>query len=173
MAKGGLDLTRWNEFWSAKGWQRVIAVLPEAKRAALIEAGNALTQEVQSQISKQGVNDQFGRVRSWQSPEVGSGGGYVAVRAEDGTVTTEGGQSTKKEITRFLEHGHGVREPSGRAKHYEPRIRGNGIYVKGYLFYSWSKVGAERIAIDAAERCLVKWENAIDDIFGDDYMEIT
>jgi len=173
MARNDLDMTRWKEFWGAKGWQRVIQIMPEAKRAALFEAGKALMQEVQSQIGKQGVNDQFGRVRSWQSPEIGSGGGYVAVRPDDGVAITTGGESDKKKITRYLEQGHGVRMPSGRAKYYKPRLRGNGVYVKGYQFYSFSKLEAEQIAIHAADLCLARLENVIDDVFGDDFREIT
>lgn len=169
-SRDGLDLTAWNEFWSAKAWQRVISILPDAKRAALFEAGKDLMAEVQNQIGRQGVQDRFGRVRSWQSPEVGSGGGYVAVRPDSVDVSTEGGASNSKEITRWLERGHKVRGPSGRAERYRPRLRGNGSYVRGYLFYSFSKLAAERIAERAAERVLVKWENAIDEILGDDYM---
>lgn len=169
MPKDGLDLSAWNDFWGSKYWQRVIKIIPEAKHAALFEAGKALMQEVNAQIDQRGVNDKYGRVRSWTTPEVGSGNGYVAVRPDDVTVTTEGGTGSSKQITQYLEHGHGVRLPSGRAKRYVPEFRGNGSYVRGYLFYSFSRSAAERIGIQAAEKCLVKFENAIDDILGDDY----
>ena len=159
----------WNDFWDA--WDHVIKRMPEAKHTALFEAGKAILREVQQQIVRQGVNDSFGRVQSWQEMRLGSGKGYVAVSAdgEVARVSNNGVQTTAKTITNALERGHAVRLPSGRDKRYKPRIRGNGRYVSGRMFYSWARMNSEQIAIHAAELGLTYWENALDEALNGDW----
>lgn len=159
----GLDQSRWNDFWGAKSWVKLLKLVPEAKHTALFEAGKALLQEVQRQITTQGVHDMFGRVRMWQDMRIGSNNGYVAVSPSGGE--DEGAYV----ITNSLDRGHGVREPSGRALRYKPRFRGNGMYVRGYQFYGAAKLQAESIAIRAAEKGLVYWENAMDEALNGDW----
>jgi len=99
----------------------------------------------------------------WQDIRIGSNNGYVAVSPDGGE------DDAVYVITNSLDHGHGVREPSGRALRYQPRIRGNGMYVRGYQFYSTTKLHAESIAIHAAEKGLTYWENAMDEALGGDW----
>lgn len=172
---------KWERFWA--GWDRVIEQFPDAKRMALHEMGKAVLKEVWSQIGQQGVNDRYGRVRRWQSIRFGSEGGYVAVSpdTDDVQVTKAGKKTTAKDVTRYLERGHRVRGPSGRAKRYVPHYAddrgrwaefGPGkedfLVVTGRQFYSYARMKAERIAVHAAEKhVLVPLENMLDDLYGD------
>jgi hypothetical protein len=148
---------------------------------ALNEMGKAALKEVWSQIGQRGINDERGRVRRWQSYHVGRWLGYVAVQPDSGDAaevvqTTKAGEkTTSKDVTRYLEHGHKVRGPSGRAKRYTPRykrrLNNNGrsmfTVVHGRLFYSWSRDNVARIAAHEAERnVLVPLENMLDDLCG-------
>lgn len=153
----------WDHFWDA--WDHVIKRMPEAKHTALFEAGKAILLEVQQQIVRQGVHDSFGRVQRWQEMRLESGKGYVAISpdAEVVRVSKGGAPTTARTVTNALERGHGVRGPSGRGKRYQPRIRGNGRYVAGRMFYSFAKMNSEQIAIHAAELGLTYWENALDE----------
>ena len=101
-------------------------------------------------------HDTFGRIKMWQDMRIGSNNGYVAVSPDGGE------DDAVYVITNSLDHGHGVREPSGRALRYQPRIQGNGMYVRGYQFYSATKLHTESIAIHAAEKGLTYWENAME-----------
>ena len=76
------------------------------------------------------VNDRNGKVRGWQEKSVGSGGGYAAVRAQKGKT----GKDSPGAITNYLESGHKIRSPSGKAKQ-KRRRRVNVAYVNGRHFY--------------------------------------
>lgn len=183
MAK--FNTEKWDEFWD--GWDVVIQKFPDAKRMALNEMGRAVLKEVLSQIKKQGITDQRGRVGSWQEIRIGSGGGYVAVSPdhEEVQVTKQGEKTNAKDVTRYLDRGHKVRGPSGRAKRYRPRMNyensgsvisasTGALIVKGRLFYSYARENAERIAMHAAERnVLVHLENMLYDLYGDSLYEGT
>lgn len=91
------------------------------------------------------VNDSHGRVRGWQVPHVGSGGGYAAVRATDGKT----GPDSPGAITNYLENGHRIRASTlGRA--YRSRIR--MPYVRGRYFYQTTRGMIESV-------CRAKVEN--------------
>lgn len=178
---------QWEKFW--RGWEHVIKKLPDAKRMALNEMGKAVLKEVWSQIGQQGINDRYGRVRRWQSMRIGSRGGYVAVSPDTDVVqvTKAGKKTTSKDVTRYLERGHRVRQPSGRTKRYVARFnddartvwsenfrRGDFLVVKGRQFYSYARTNAERIAVRAAEKqVLVPLEEMLDELYGDALYEGT
>ena len=171
---GGLarfEANQWKKFW--KYWEDFIAEWPEAKRIALKAAGNAILEEVQRSIVKEGINDSRGRVRRWQDMRVGSGGGYVAISPVDDAVqiTQSGKVSTARDITRYLNRGHGVREPSDPdSKKYKKRVQENmpisnrgKVYVPGRPFYSDPKRNSGEIARKAADDALSRLSDAIDD----------
>lgn len=166
------DSGKWDRFWNA--WDSIIQRVPDARRLALHEMGKAALREVWAQIGQQGIQDSMGRVRRWQSCQVGSGGGYVRVSADGDVVqvTRSGEKTTARDVTRYLEHGHKIRDPSGRAARYTPQVNMDRLIygvrntvVRGRLFYSYAAVQAERIAVRAAERnVLVPLENMLDDL---------
>lgn len=154
MAAWKVDKAQWAEFWLR--WKFMTKKTPETVRMALYAAGKAARAEVLRQIGRLGVPDVHGRLQRWQEIRMGSEGGYSAVSATAADIVqvSENAITTSADLTRYLEHGHGVRTPSGRAKRYTPRLRGNGAYVKGHLFYSWAIVEADRLARAAAEEAM-------------------
>lgn len=154
-------------------FDEIMEQLPEARREALEAAGEALRKEVASQIDKR-VNDSHGRVKRWQEVTVGSKYGYVKVAPAVERV--EGKDCTSRKLTYWLEHGHGIaplkRNRHGRIKQYEARrsdyeTTKKKPYVKGRMFYSWSKMEAAKLARIAAEKALCVFEDQLDDLISE------
>ncbi len=82
----------------------------------------------------------------------------VSPAFEDVSVNrTEDRIVTSADITQYLEKGHRIRPPSGRAKRYQPRIRSGRLYVPGRQFHSWTKPDAMRAAVPAARKGITDW----------------
>lgn len=95
-------------------------------------------------------HDMHMTVQGWQTPHVGSGGGYAAVRATD--VTS--GRNSPGAITNYLENGHNVRVAlTVKARN---RSKSKKMRVVGYGFYADSKTQAKRLAIEASDE-LTRW----------------
>lgn len=119
--------------------------IPEMRRELHEQIADIIKTEVDIQISNSGLNDNSGRVKAWQEPHVGSGGGYAAVRPTDSSI----GANSPGAITNYLENGHAIRGPSGKVKNYRPRIK--KPYVDGYHFYKTARANVQSKAIAAAE----------------------
>lgn len=148
-----VDTGDWKAFWNR--WQDTVEQLPGLKEAMLEKLGGRVQREVREAVDRSGLNDARGRVKLWQNPHVGSGLGYVAVRAD--SVEVAAGYRDRQRLnagalTNFLTSGHKVRGPSGRAKRYQPRAR--MTRVKGYDFYAKAQAEAEKIAVQEAEAFL-------------------
>ena len=161
----GLEYGEFSRFFD--GWQHVISEVKDAKRLALEEMGKAAKAEVDRQIIQRGVRDDRYHVRNWQRYRVGSGGGYVAVSPVSDKVS--GKTASSKLITKYLEKGHPIRQPSGRDTRYRPRVNiekvvwgSRDFIVPGRQFYSFSKLRVEELAMRAAEKVLVRLENLFD-----------
>ena len=158
-----LDKQRWDRFWSY--WEKELpGQIKSAKRQAAQAAGEAIRDEVAGQVRSR-VNDPRGRVERWQQLRMGSGGGYIAVSPVSGEavqVTRGGKNTTSKDVTRYLERGHGIRPPSGRARRYVPRVRSGRTYVPGRMFYSWAAANAGKLALKAADRAMGRIADEID-----------
>ncbi len=164
MAKSIFEQEEWDAFW--RFWEDAIQRIPDLKREALEAMGRAVLQTVQWQIHLGDVNDEKGRVVSWQEMRTGSRGGYVAVAPspdETVQVTRSGEKTTSRDVTRYLERGHGIPKPSGRTRRYVPRIKTGRTYVPGRLFYSWARVDAGKIALEEADRAM----DRLTDLFAD------
>lgn len=162
MPQAWFDQSRWDRFWEY--WNTVIKQVPHVKKEALESMGGAVRDKVVQQL-RQRVNDPQGRVARWQEVRTGSRGGYVAVSPTNGEtvqVSRTGHDTTSRDLTRYLERGHAVRSPSGRAKRYTPRLRAGKTYVPGRMFYSWAKVDAEKLALKAADEVLCHIADEID-----------
>ncbi len=137
------------DFSGLAEWDKVLGDLldeiPERRRELHEKIADVIKSEVDAQIIQSGLNDSSGRVKGWQEPHVGSGGGYAAVRATDSSV----GDNSPGAITNYLENGHKIRGPSGNNPKYRPRIK--KAYVDGFHFYSSAKNTVESKAIEAAE----------------------
>ena len=99
------------------------------QRAIHERLGARMQTAVRGQIRGK-INDAHGHISGWQTKYIGSGGGYVAIRATD----ISSGSNSPGAITNYLENGHARRRPSGRAKRYRPRIK--VLYVNGRGFYN-------------------------------------
>lgn len=91
------------------------------------------------------LNDSHGKIRSWQERIVGSSGGYAAVRPIKGS-----GKNSPGAITTYLEEGHRIRRPSGKAKQ-KRRRRINVAYVDGRHFYDAARREVEQKALAVAK----------------------
>lgn len=145
-----IDTGDWKAFWNR--WRDTIDRLPGLKEAMLEKLGGRVQGEVRGAVDRSGLNDSRGRVKRWQNPHVGSGLGYVAVRAD--SVEVAAGYRDRQRLnagalTNFLTSGHKVRGPSGRAERYQPRARRSR--VKGLDFYGKAQAEAEKIAVQEAE----------------------
>lgn len=138
-----VDLSGLEEFDKALG--DLLDELPEKRRELHEEIADIIKSEVNAQIAASGLHDSSGHIKDWQEPYVGSRGGYAAVRASDSST----GNDSPGAITNYLENGHRIRNPSGRGKHYRPRIK--KAYVDGYHFYQAARNAAESRAIEATE----------------------
>lgn len=124
----------------------LLAEAPEAKRRLHEELAEMMKKEVDAQIDASGIQDTQGKIRAWQEEHVGSGGGYAAVRAAKGST----GDNSPGAITNYLESGHKIRRPSGKAKHYKPKI--NTPYVEGRHFYQNAQKSIDAKAIQMVEQ---------------------
>lgn len=162
-----IDTGEWKAFWAR--WRDTIDGVPGLKEEVLDRVGARIRNEVHNAIEVSGINDSRGRVKRWQNPHVGSGKGYVAVRADSHKVTGTIGTGYKDmetvlryrgrespmnagALTNFLTSGHRVRGPSGRSKRYQPRAR--MTRVRGLDFYGKAKAETEKIAVQEAESML-------------------
>lgn len=110
-------LERFNRFW-----EELLQAVPDARRQAVEEAGEAVQRELNTQIGAAELADGAkGTVRTWQELRVGSKGGYAALSPGKGTAQPRAGETqhtwkgkpvSKKQVTRWLERGHGI--PPGR-----------------------------------------------------------
>ena len=102
------------------------------KRAMFERAGELLKKRLDENINSK-LGDDGGTIKSWQEERVGSGGGYAAISPIKTPPGTKKGEAPGA-ITNYLEHGHKIRGPSGKAKRKRPR-RINVLYVSGRYFY--------------------------------------
>lgn len=118
-------------------------VIQEAKAEFFEEAGAKLLADVQSRIGG------TGRVAGVQEYRVGSGKGYVAVRAK---AKTDLDGYAAGYVTNALENGHAIRRPSGNAKR-KRHSRATVAAVRGkYMYRDTQEAEAGRLAETGAKR---------------------
>lgn len=115
-----------------ESWDRLLQQFPEAKRQVLERVGRDLLADVRAEIGGSG------KVAGWQAPHMGSGGGYVAVRAKADTyqTTKSGKRYAVGHVTNSIEGGHkhgGHRGSSRKGYRYRPRYK--TAAVPGKWFY--------------------------------------
>lgn len=156
----------------ARKWEDLLRAFPEARRKAVETMGEAARRQLNEQIQAAQLKDGAkGTVRSWQELRLGSGGGYAALSPRKGVArpapgerqhTWHGSPVTQRQVTRWLEKGHGVRKPTaGSGKAWNQAGRGGRIkqrsartYVAGRQFYSWTEEKALELARKAADQAL-------------------
>ena len=105
-----------------ESWDKLVKRFPSEKRAALEKLGDELLQQVRNEIGG------TGKMAGWQVPHLGSGGGYVAVRAKANTyqATKSGKRYAAGYVTNAFESGHRIPRPRG-GKGYRPRIHAAAV----------------------------------------------
>lgn len=176
MRKATLDRQKLDRF--ARRWEDLYRAFPEARRKAAETMAESVKKDLNAQIQAANLAPSAkATVRSWQQIRLGSGGGWSAVSPAKGTVmsrdprkggwkmrqhTNQGKPVTAKQVTRWLERGHGT-PPTGRKTQsyvrktktwHEIAERSGSGYVEGRLFYSWTYMKAVDHAIEAAEKLL-------------------
>lgn len=148
--------------------EELMEEFPETRALAVETMGRAVKRDLDAQIGRADLeSDAKGTVRSWQEVRLGSGGGYAAVTPRKGTAsgarpkTWRGKAVSMRQVTRWLERGHGVRKPAPGSSRNWVRVGRSGLnlqtglrYVKGRMFYSWTKMKALEHALDAANEAL-------------------
>lgn len=149
-------------------WEDLMEEFPEARASAVKAMGQAVKRDLDAQIGRADLEaDAKGTVRSWQELRLGSRGGYAALSAQKGkpsggrTKSWRGQAVTIKQVIKWLERGHGVRKPAPGSAAAWNRAGRSGLntvtglrYVKGRMFYSWTKMKAMEHALDAANEAL-------------------
>lgn len=148
-----------------QSWDRLLEVVPEARREAVEEAGQAVKRSLDAQIRSADLSgiEAKGRVSAWQQIRLGSRGGWAAISPIKGTVyswdrranfgarvrqhTWHGRPVTARQVTTWLEQGHGIK-PGG--------------YVAGRQFYAYTKVDAQEVALKAADKVLCRIADEVD-----------
>lgn len=127
-----------------ESWDKLLQRFPEEKRSALDRMGRELLQRVRREIGGSG------KVAGWQAPHMGSGGGYVAVRAKAKTyqATQSGKRYAVGYITNAIEGGHKVSRPRG-GKGYRSRVK--VAAVPGRWFYDSVRQQVDGLSREEAE----------------------
>ena len=116
-----------------KSWGDLLKRFPEEKRRVLEEIGTELLSRVRREIGGEG------KVSGWQEAHMGSGGGYVAIRAKAKTyqTTKNGNRYAVGYVTNAIEGGHrtGGQRPGPKADGYRYRPRYQKAAVPGKWFY--------------------------------------
>jgi hypothetical protein len=126
-------------------FEKLLRESDDLRREFHEEAAQVLKREISRSIDSSGLQDGRGRIKGWQESRIGSRGGYAAISAEKG----ETGPNSPGAITNYLENGHRIRRPSGRAKRYKPRNR--VIYVNGFHFYAGAVRSVQAQLVGRAE----------------------
>ena len=117
-----------------KSWDALLKTFPEEKRRMLQGIGKDLLQQVRREIGGEG------KVAGWHEAHMGSGGGYVAVRARarEFQTTQSGKRYAVGYITNAIEGGHRTagRHSGPKAKGYRYRPRDKIPAVPGRWFYA-------------------------------------
>lgn len=159
-------------------WDRMLDQFPEYRREAVEAAGQAVRRELSGQIQAAALGaGAKGTVDAWQALRLGSRGGYAAVTPSGGAAQTGDGRArtwrdkrvTKRQVTKWLEKGHGVRKPAPGSSARWARVGRSGInmatgtrYVKARQFYSFTKEKAFDLGLAAADKCLSRLEDEIE-----------
>lgn len=145
-------------------YEDVLKHIPDAKTQALKAAAEAVHKKLLENIDSQ-IDDEHGKVKSWQEVTMGSYGGYSRIGPKKEDIPNQYGKYygyNSAQVTAHIERGHAVPSPTGKNKRYQPRFNEdrivfgeNGrVIVPGRPFYSDTKTEAGKIALREMEEVL-------------------
>jgi hypothetical protein len=118
--------------------------------------GKKLKERMDEQIDQR-LDDDHGTVKRWQVTSVGSGGGYVAVRA----IKSATGANSPGAITNYLENGHKARAKRSQKWERNKSAKLPRFFVDGRGFYLGTRVYAQNIALTEAQHIVQEIEGAL------------
>lgn len=133
--------------------EKLIAKTPKLKEEMLTEAGASLQGTVAGNIAAAGFRDGGRYLQAHQASHIGSGLGYVAVRAVGGKEGYPTGPNGPGAITNYNEHGHVIPQPRTEKRNgyiYRPRVK--VLRVDGRHFYTTADGPSQRAAQAAVDR---------------------
>lgn len=110
------------------------------------QLARSLEEIVRRNVDASGIRDHHGKIKRWQSVSIGTKFGYAAVRA----VREPSGPDGAGAITNYLQSGHKVRFPSGRAKRYRPDVHVSR--TRAFDFYGAAAFEVNQLSEDFARR---------------------
>ena len=166
-------LAKFSRFWDAP-----YQVVPQARADAVAAKEEEIKRDLDVQIYTSELGETArGSVVSWQTIRLGSGGGWAAVKPVSQPKqprtgkphTWKGKEISTRQVTKWLERGHGVRKPeaesgrqwarAGKRRVYLPPLQS---YVKVRQFYSFTKIKALDHALAAADKVLSRIADEVD-----------
>lgn len=140
------DLTKLDERLAA-----ALRKFPELRKKLVADVGELMHQD---------ISRGFGgaKVAHWQDKDLGSGGGYAAVRPK--AKTWEKGYAVGH-ITNAIESGHKTRGPSGKSKHYRPKPHLK-VFVQGKRIYADEEKRVQAIARTRADQLIRELESMME-----------
>lgn len=140
--------------------------LPKLRKQIHEEIAQSLKRGIDSNINAT-INDSHGKIRDWQVPRVGSGGGYAAISP----TSKPPGKNGAGAITNYLENGHMPRRAAANSKYVytltkadirrakeiaERRAKQAGTYIEGRDFYQKTEKNAVEEAVKAGHKLIDK-----------------
>lgn len=142
-------------------FEKAMTAGKQARESYHVAVGAKLKAALDQNIDASGIHDDHGTVKRWQVAQVGSGGGYAAIRAtsigDDGHPSP--GRNSPGAVTNYLENGHAIRKASGKWKRKKSRIK--KFHVDGRGFYLATRKQAQAIALQEADRITAAIEEAL------------
>lgn len=114
-----IEITGLDEF--SHRLENIMEQSPQMRREFHEEVAEKILNNLKVNINAS-VNDSHGHVKSWQESEVGTGGGYAAVRARKGQT----GANSPGAITNYLENGH---RTNAKRPHKKRWVEGRHFYA--------------------------------------------
>lgn len=179
MKKATLERKRMEQF--NRYWEALYQAVPDARRQAVEAMGQAVKEELDRRID--GSNFQAGAkptIKRWQELSIGSGGGYAAIAPTAKELMRQpksgkqkvwkGNPVSSRMVSKWLDQGHGTRQPAVRGTGHWNRVDRSGAvrtgknpgYVTGRQFYSWTQMHAQELALAAADRVLSAIADEVD-----------
>lgn len=132
--------------------ENLLKKCPEKRKELHERLARMAQEEVNRQIDIR-LNGNTGKIKGWQESEVGSKGGYAAVRPIKGKMPPNGKGNAYAygHVTNAIENGHRVRMSEAESERRRPG-RSQMLAVDGRFFYDAASKATERRTLEEAEK---------------------
>ena len=132
--------------------ENLLKKCPEKRKELHERLARMAQEEVNRQIDMR-LNGNTGKIKGWQESEVGSKGGYAAVRPIKGKMPPNGKGNAYAygHVTNAIENGHRVRMSDAESGRRRPG-KSQMLAVDGRFFYDAANTIMERRTLEEAEK---------------------